>query len=70
MSRTLIAVLLCALLISVPANADSPENLQIKLEKLGILMGCVRQLDMLFDHKEKVKYYIEQFLQGNYKVFH
>ncbi|MEW5995401.1 MAG: hypothetical protein AB1744_13545, partial [Candidatus Zixiibacteriota bacterium] len=46
------------------------EACEARLEKLGILMGCVRQLDMLFDHKEKVKYYIEQFLQGNYKAFH
>ncbi len=43
---------------------------EARLEKLGILMGCFRQLDMLFDHKDKVKYYIEQFLAKNYRVFH
>ncbi len=46
------------------------DSCEAKLEMLGILMGCVRQLDMLFDHKEKVKYYIEQFRQGNYRAFH
>lgn len=40
-----------------------------RLEMLGKLMGCSRQLDMLFDTKDKVDYYVEQFMNSNYKVF-
>lgn len=46
------------------------EECEKRLEMLGILMGCARQLDMLFDSKAKVKFYIEQFLEGNYQAFH
>jgi pyruvate,water dikinase len=41
-----------------------------KLEILGKLMGCARQLDMLTADVRKVNYYIENFIGGNYKPFH
>ncbi len=40
-----------------------------RLEILGRLMGCARQLDMLLDSREKTEYYVAQFMNGNYKVF-
>jgi pyruvate,water dikinase len=40
-----------------------------KLEMLGKLMGCARQLDMLLDAKDKVEYYIKQFMEANYRAF-
>jgi pyruvate,water dikinase len=41
-----------------------------KLEILGKLMGCARQLDMLTADVHKVNYYIENFIGGNYRPFH
>jgi pyruvate,water dikinase len=41
-----------------------------KLEILGRLMGCARQLDMLLGHDSDVKHFVEQFLNANYEVFH
>jgi len=46
------------------------EACEEKLEILGKLMGCARQLDMLTDNVQKVNYYIEHFLNGDYKPFH
>jgi pyruvate,water dikinase len=46
------------------------EACEEKLEMLGKLMGCARQLDMLTDNVQKVNYYIENFISGNYKPFH
>jgi pyruvate,water dikinase len=40
-----------------------------KLETLGKLMGCARQLDMLTEDIPKVNYYIENFLKGDYQAF-
>jgi pyruvate, water dikinase len=40
-----------------------------RLEMLGRLMGCARQLDMLFDTRDKVEYYVKQFMDANYGVF-
>ncbi|MBD3169156.1 MAG: hypothetical protein GF307_06705 [candidate division Zixibacteria bacterium] len=41
-----------------------------KLEMLGKLTGCARQLDMLLDSNETVKRYIDRFLNGDYGFFH
>lgn len=41
-----------------------------RLETLGKLMGCARQLDMLLDSDKTVAYYIEQFRKENYEAFH
>ncbi len=41
-----------------------------KLEILGKLTGCARQLDMLLDSKETVKQYIDRFLNSDYSYFH
>jgi len=46
------------------------ETCEEKLEILGKLMGCARQLDMLTDNIRKVNHYIENFLDGNYKPFY
>jgi pyruvate,water dikinase len=46
------------------------EACEEKLEMLGKLMGCARQLDMLTDNIRKVNHYIENFLDGNYKPFY
>ncbi|MCP4634821.1 MAG: hypothetical protein GY855_17980 [candidate division Zixibacteria bacterium] len=40
-----------------------------KLEMLGRLTGCARQLDMLLNSNRTVKKYIEEFLAGNYRYF-
>ena len=40
-----------------------------KLETLGKLMGCARQLDMLTENVPKVNYFIESFMKGNYVPF-
>lgn len=46
------------------------EACEERLETLGKLMGCARQLDMLLDSKNAVAYFLEQFQAGNYEVFH
>ncbi|UCE67250.1 MAG: hypothetical protein JSU85_04340 [Candidatus Zixiibacteriota bacterium] len=46
------------------------EACEEKLEILGKLMGCARQLDMLTDNIQRVNDYIEHFLNGDYKPFH
>ncbi len=43
---------------------------ETRLETLGKLMGCARQLDMLLDSEKTVRYYVDQFQSGNYEVFH
>jgi pyruvate,water dikinase len=40
-----------------------------KLEILGRLMGCARQLDMLTENIPKVNFFIESFTKGDYKPF-
>jgi len=46
------------------------EACEARLETLGRLMGCARQLDMLLDSDQTVSYYIDQFQSGNYRAFH
>jgi len=41
-----------------------------RLEALGKLMGCARQMDMLFSSADNVQYFIQQFIDGNYEEFH
>jgi pyruvate,water dikinase len=44
-----------------------PEQMiEEKLEHLGRLMGCARQLDMAMSDENMVAWYARAFLEGNY----
>ena len=48
---------------------NSQKDSEDALKMLGRLMACARQLDMLLTDDAKVKRYIEQFINGNYRAF-
>lgn len=43
-----------------------PEETEAKLDILGRLMACTSQLDMYMSSYEVMKWYVRQFLEGNY----
>jgi pyruvate,water dikinase len=46
------------------------EAIETRLEMLGRLMGCVRQLDVAMHAETSVAHYVEAFLAGRFEFFH
>jgi pyruvate,water dikinase len=57
-------------LLTARYRGYSREACEEKLEMLGKLTGCARQLDMLMDSNETVKIFVDRFLSSDYKFFH
>jgi pyruvate,water dikinase len=57
-------------LVTARLRGYKREICEDKLEMLGKLTGCVRQLDMLLDSSQTVKQYIDKFLNKDYSFFH
>ncbi|MBF0463669.1 MAG: hypothetical protein HQK88_01200 [Nitrospirae bacterium] len=53
-------------LVIATLNGASKEETEEKLEMLGRLLGCSRQLDMAISTMEAKDWYVKAFLEGNY----
>ncbi|MBF0519734.1 MAG: hypothetical protein HQK92_08420 [Nitrospirae bacterium] len=53
-------------LVIATLNGASKEETEDKLEMLGRLLGCSRQLDMAISTMEAKDWYVKAFLEGNY----
>jgi len=56
-------------LVNANLKRSSEQDILDRLVMLGRLMGCARQLDVAMDSPQRVNYFVDLFLQGQYNFF-
>ena len=55
-------------LIEAQFTRDDKLAIEAKLEKIGLLLGCTRLLDMVLQDEKDVETYVNRFLSGDYNL--
>jgi len=55
-------------LVNATLREYDRKTIEEKLDLLGRLMGCARQLDVTMDSDERIDFYVKEFMKGNYSL--
>ena len=55
-------------LIEAQYSRDDKPAMEAKLEKVGLLLGCTRLLDLVLKDEQDVETFVERFLSGDYDL--